>query len=64
MLSQDSFYRGLTKSELANVSNYDFDSPQALDQAAIVTCLKDLKVCNLTPGTQLIYIGYLTSVDF
>ena len=48
MLSQDSFYRGLTESELANVSDYDFDSPKALDQDAIVKCLKDLKVCSLT----------------
>lgn len=44
MLSQDSFYRGLTNDEQANVGMYDFDSPNALDQEAIVRCLKDLKV--------------------
>jgi uridine kinase len=43
MLSQDSFYRGLTEEELRNVHNYDFDSPEALDKDAIVQCLKDLK---------------------
>jgi len=43
MLSQDSFYRGLTQEELANVGDYDFDSPGALDTQAMVQCLEDLK---------------------
>lgn len=49
MLSQDSFYRGLTEAEQANVAMYDFDSPNALDHGAIVRCLKDLKVKTATP---------------
>ena len=40
---QDSFYRGLTPEESANVKDYNFDHPSAMDQAAIVQCLCDLK---------------------
>jgi uridine kinase len=40
---QDSFYRGLTPDELANVKEYNFDHPDAMDQEAIVQCLVDLK---------------------
>jgi uridine kinase len=41
--AQDSFYRGLTPDELANVKEYNFDHPDAMDQEAIVQCLVDLK---------------------
>ena len=40
---QDSFYRGLTQEELANVKEYNFDHPDAMDQDAILQCLLDLK---------------------
>ena len=40
---QDSFYRGLTPEESANVKDYNFDHPNAMDQEAIVKCLCDLK---------------------
>lgn len=39
MLSQDSFYRGLTEAELENVGAYNFDVPSAFDVAAMVDCL-------------------------
>lgn len=41
-LSQDSFYRGLTPEELANVSEYNFDAPDAFDTDAMVACMRDL----------------------
>lgn len=41
-LSQDSFYRGLTPAEMADVKNYNFDHPDALDRVALVECLKSL----------------------
>jgi hypothetical protein len=40
---QDSFYRGLTPEEHNNVSEYNFDHPNAMDQEAIMQCLLDLK---------------------
>ena len=43
MLSQDSFYRGLTEAELENVGAYNFDVPSAFDVAAMVDCLRDLR---------------------
>ena len=43
MLSQDSFYRGLTKDELENVASYNFDVPSAFDVPAMVGCLRDLR---------------------
>ncbi|KAK9820274.1 hypothetical protein WJX72_008479 [[Myrmecia] bisecta] len=43
MLSQDSFYRGLTPEELANVKDYNFDHPDSFDGRAIVECLENLK---------------------
>lgn len=77
MLSQDSFYRGLTPAELADVgcerpqklsackfafsmgssvpkttnvdrtllhAAYNFDHPDSIDNAAVVSCLQDLQV--------------------
>jgi len=43
LLSQDSFYRGLTEDEKKNVGEYNFDIPQAFDTQALLQCLKDLK---------------------
>lgn len=43
MLSQDSFYRGLTEEEKANVQAYNFDHPDSVDFKAIVDCLEELK---------------------
>ena len=40
---QDSFYRGLTPEEQLNVTEYNFDHPNAMDQEAIMQCLVDLK---------------------
>lgn len=50
---QDSFYRGLTPEESANVKEYNFDHPNAMDQEAIVKCLNDLK--NRVPVEVPIY---------
>ena len=41
--AQDSSYRGLTPYESANVKEYNFDHPDAMDQEAILKCLVDLK---------------------
>ncbi|KAG1666980.1 hypothetical protein FOA52_004263 [Chlamydomonas sp. UWO 241] len=48
MLSQDSFYRSLTPSELVSAHNkeYNFDAPEAFDQEAMMQCLMDLKAGN------------------
>ncbi|KAL0021905.1 hypothetical protein WJX79_001763 [Trebouxia sp. C0005] len=43
MLSQDSFYRGLTPEECKNVKAYSFDEPDAFDTPALVQCLQSLK---------------------
>lgn len=43
MLSQDSFYRGLTPEEMEDVKSYNFDHPDAFDQDALLQCLLDLK---------------------
>lgn len=43
MLSQDSFYRGLTPEEIRDVKNYNFDHPDAFDKQALVECLNALK---------------------
>ncbi|BDA43816.1 Uridine kinase-like protein 4 [Coccomyxa sp. Obi] len=53
MLSQDSFYRGLTPEELADVASYNFDHPDSIDNAAVVKCLDDLK--NMTAVDVPIY---------
>eukprot|EP00798_Chlamydomonas_sp_ICE-L_P012697 gene12697-15929_t len=34
LLTQDSFYRSLTEAEMADISNYNFDHPDALDVKA------------------------------
>ena len=40
LIAQDSFYRGLTQEEHDNVSNYNFDHPDAIDVAALIETLK------------------------
>eukprot|EP00899_Mesostigma_viride_P011822 jgi/Mesvir1/20640/Mv14862-RA.1 len=39
LICQDSFYRGLTEEELANVHEYNFDHPDAFDYEAIMETL-------------------------
>lgn len=45
IVSQDAFYRPLTKEEVeqAFLQNFDFDHPNAIDQDLLVQCIKDLK---------------------
>lgn len=43
MLSQDSFYRGLTPEEKANVLEYNFDHPDAFDHVALMECICALR---------------------
>ena len=43
MLSQDSFYRGLTPDEKSNVQDYNFDHPDAFDTAYLMDCITRLK---------------------
>jgi uridine kinase len=43
LLSMDSFYRVLSKEELDNVSEYNFDHPNAFDIDLMISKLKDLK---------------------
>jgi len=45
-LSLDSFYRPLTSEEIGNVSEYDFDHPNAFDWELVVECLKLLREGN------------------
>lgn len=45
IVSQDAFYRPLTEEETQQAfqQNYDFDHPDAIDQALLVACIRDLK---------------------
>jgi len=43
IIAQDSFYRGLTKEEEENVSQYNFDHPNAFDKEAILEVISLLK---------------------
>lgn len=43
LVSQDSFYRPLTAEERANVENYNFDHPDAIDQDLLLRVLDTLK---------------------
>ena len=43
IIAQDSFYRGLTKEEEENVSEYNFDHPDAFDKNALLECIHQLK---------------------
>ena len=47
LISQDSFYRGLSPSELKGVNEYNFDHPNAMDQEAIMQA---------TPRTQRVHV--------
>lgn len=43
MLSQDSFYRGLSEDELANVTSFNFDHPDAFDNIELLRIMNDLR---------------------
>ncbi|KAI5672219.1 hypothetical protein M9H77_12583 [Catharanthus roseus] len=43
LVSQDSFYRGLTAEELQHVHEYNFDHPDAFDTEQLVECIEKLK---------------------
>ncbi|GBF94831.1 uridine kinase chloroplastic [Raphidocelis subcapitata] len=43
IVHQDSFYRPLTPQERADVSNYNFDHPDAFDRDALLRCILDLR---------------------
>lgn len=43
LVSQDSFYRGLTPEELAHVQEYNFDHPDAFDTEQLLDCIQTLK---------------------
>jgi hypothetical protein len=53
--AQDSFYRGLTPEEQANVSEYNFDHPNAMDQEAIMQARCDSSL--LMPVTSCARLG-------
>lgn len=42
LLSQDSFYRGLSPKEKANAADFNFDHPDAFDIAELTRCLDSL----------------------
>eukprot|EP01025_Chloroclados_australasicus_P067595 TRINITY_DN9356_c0_g1_i3.p2 TRINITY_DN9356_c0_g1~~TRINITY_DN9356_c0_g1_i3.p2 ORF type:complete len:489 (-),score=30.53 TRINITY_DN9356_c0_g1_i3:237-1703(-) len=44
IIQQDSFYRGLTPDELENVTEYNFDHPDAFDQESLLQCLQKLQM--------------------
>ena len=46
LIAQDSFYRGLTPEEHDNVASYNFDHPEAIDVASLVSTLKSLLLRN------------------
>lgn len=43
LVSQDSFYKPLTKKEREDVANYNFDHPDAIDQESMLGALRKLK---------------------
>ncbi|KAJ7956063.1 Uridine kinase [Quillaja saponaria] len=43
LVSQDSFYRGLTDEELEHVHEYNFDHPDAFDTEQLLECISKLK---------------------
>ncbi|KAI4336304.1 hypothetical protein L6164_014845 [Bauhinia variegata] len=43
LVSQDSFYRGLTDDEMKHVHEYNFDHPDAFDTEQLVECITKLK---------------------
>ncbi|GAQ92715.1 uridine kinase/uracil phosphoribosyltransferase [Klebsormidium nitens] len=43
LVSQDSFYKGLTPEEHHRVAEYNFDHPDAFDSEAIISCLETLR---------------------
>lgn len=43
VISQDSFYRGLTEEEMANVTKYNFDHPDAFDMVELAAVLAQIR---------------------
>lgn len=43
LISQDSFYRGLTEEEHEHVKDYNFDHPNAIDTQSLVECLVTIR---------------------
>ncbi|CAA6670113.1 unnamed protein product [Spirodela intermedia] len=43
LVNQDSFYHDLSEEELAHVSEYNFDHPDAFDTEQLLACMKNLK---------------------
>lgn len=43
LLSQDSFYKGLTPEQIKDVHNYNFDHPDSIDWNLLIQTLKELK---------------------
>ncbi|KAG8057315.1 hypothetical protein GUJ93_ZPchr0002g24192 [Zizania palustris] len=43
LVSQDSFYRGLTAEESAHAQDYNFDHPDAFDSEQLLECMGQLK---------------------
>uniref|UniRef100_A0A2P2L860 Uridine kinase n=1 Tax=Rhizophora mucronata TaxID=61149 RepID=A0A2P2L860_RHIMU len=44
LVSQDSFYRGLTPEELVRVHEYNFDHPDAFDTEQLLECIEKLRL--------------------
>lgn len=53
LISQDSFYRGLTPEELKNVKDYNFDHPNAMDQQAILQARRRASLRGRAPPRTL-----------
>ena len=51
IISQDSFYRGLTPEEHANVKDYNFDHPDAFDYKLLIETMTKMKT--LGPGETI-----------
>eukprot|EP00250_Pteridium_aquilinum_P000409 c10452_g1_i1 orf=103-1191(+) len=43
LVNQDSFYRGLTPTELVHVQEYNFDHPDAFDTEQLLDCIQTLR---------------------
>lgn len=53
LISQDSFYRGLTPEEHNNVQDYNFDHPNAMDHTAIMQVRVSRLICATRPRVWL-----------
>lgn len=61
MLAQDSFYRGLTPEEKADVKNYNFDHPDAFDKDLILRTLQDLKARRVVEVPEYDFVTHARS---